>query len=818
MLEHGGRLLRAARRYGIEPARWLDLSTGIAPFAWPVPAVPASAWHRLPEDDDGLIEAACDYYHAPHLLPVAGSQAAIQALPRLRARSRVGVIAPGYAEHAHAWRSAGHAVETLSADALVAQHERFDVVVLIHPNNPGGNRFPRATLLALHDALARRGGLLVVDEAFMDATPEHSLCRESDRDGLIVLRSVGKFFGLAGARAGFACAAPSLLEPLRRMLGPWTLAGPSRYVLRMALADRAWQAQQRERLTAAAERLRGVLLAHALEPTAGCAFFQWRRDARAARLHEALASARHPHAPVRRARKPAHGPAAGRRRIRTALARTGRGGRMSARVLMVQGCTSDAGKSTLVAALCRWLHRRGVRVAPFKPQNMALNSAVTADGGEIGRAQAVQAQACGLAPHTDFNPVLLKPNSDTGAQVIVHGRAVANFDARTYHDYKRIARDAVLASHARLCAGYDAVIVEGAGSPAEINLRANDIANMGYAEAVDCPVILVADIDRGGVFAHLVGTLALLSQSERARVRGFVINRFRGDIALLQPGLDWLERETGKPVLGVLPYLHGLHLEAEDALPAARQAGREARLRVVVPALPRISNHTDFDALRAHPQVELAFVGPSQAPPSCDLIVLPGSKSTRADLAWLRAHGWEPLLARHLRYGGKVIGICGGLQMLGRRVDDPDGIEGDAGSSEGLGWLDLHTTLAPHKQLRNVRGTLALDGSAVRGYEIHCGISEGPALSAPACRLDDARVDGAMSADGQVMGTYLHGVFDHPQALRALLRWAGLHDAEPLEIHALREASIERLADAVEKHLDAAALCRLLGRESPCAA
>lgn len=290
MLEHGGRLLRAARRYGIEPAHWLDLSTGIAPFAWPVPTIPASAWHRLPEDDDGLIEVARDYYAAPQLLPVAGSQAAIQALPRMRAPCRVGVIAPGYAEHAHAWRSAGHAVQTLPADALIAHHDRFDVIVLIHPNNPGGERFERAVLLALHQALARRGGWLVVDEAFMDASPELSLCAESGREGLLVLRSVGKFFGLAGARAGFVCASPSLLEPLRALLGPWTLTGPSRHVLRMALADREWQDAQRARLAAAARRLHEVLATHAMEPAAGCAFFQWRCDARAAQLHDALAA------------------------------------------------------------------------------------------------------------------------------------------------------------------------------------------------------------------------------------------------------------------------------------------------------------------------------------------------------------------------------------------------------------------------------------------------------------------------------------------------------------------------------------------------
>ena len=491
---------------------------------------------------------------------------------------------------------------------------------------------------------------------------------------------------------------------------------------------------------------------------------------------------------------------------------------MSARVLMVQGCTSDAGKSTVVAALCRWLRRRGVRVAPFKPQNMALNSAVTVDGGEIGRAQAVQAQACGLPPHTDFNPILLKPSSDIGAQVIVHGHAVAQLDATAYHDYKRIAMDAVLASHARLCAQYDVVVVEGAGSPAEINLRANDIANMGYAEAVDCPVILVVDIDRGGSFAHLVGTLALLSESEQARVQGFIVNRFRGDIALLQPGLDWLEARTGKPVLGVLPYLHGLCLEAEDALPRDSNAKSGARLRVAVPALPRISNHTDFDALRQHPQVECTYVGPGEAPPPCDLIVLPGSKSTRADLAWLRANGWEDALARHLRYGGKVIGICGGLQMLGRAVHDPDGIEGPAGSSAGFGWLDFETTLAPRKQLRNVEGRLAdaLGGAFVSGYEIHCGVSCGPALDSPSSRIDGGRIDGALSDDGQILATYLHGVFDTPQAQAALLRWAGLRDAEAIDVHALREASIERLADAVDNHLRHDLLERWFGLETAC--
>lgn len=329
-------------------------------------------------------------------------------------------------------------------------------------------------------------------------------------------------------------------------------------------------------------------------------------------------------------------------------------------------------------------------------------------------------------------------------------------------------------------------------------------------------MILVADIDRGGVFAHLVGTLALLSASERARVAGVVINRFRGDLALLQPGLAWLERETGKPVLGVLPYLHGLQLDAEDAVPRSAPQKPHSQLRVVVPVLPRISNHTDVDALLAHSQVDVHLIGPGQTPPPCDLILLPGSKSTRHDLQWLRTHGWDTAIARHLRYGGKLLGICGGLQMLGTHLHDPDGIEGAAGSSPGLGWLSLQTTLQPHKQLHRVHGRLLLGDASVSGYEIHCGLSSGAALARPLLQLDDGRTDGAISDDGQVLGTYVHGVFDHPQALAALLAWAGLAQAAPLDLAALREASLERLADAVHTHLDTAALTRLISREPAC--
>ncbi len=471
--------------------------------------------------------------------------------------------------------------------------------------------------------------------------------------------------------------------------------------------------------------------------------------------------------------------------------------------LMVQGTTSDAGKSTVVAALCRLLARQGARVVPFKPQNMALNSAVTVDGGEIGRAQALQAQAAGVPPHTDMNPVLLKPSSDTGAQVIIHGKPCADMDARDYHQYKTIAMEAVLQSYRRLAKGYDAVIVEGAGSPAEINLRERDIANMGFAEAVDCPVILVADIDRGGVFAHIVGTLACLSDSERKRIVGFVINRFRGDIGLLEPGLEWLEQQTGKPVLAVLPYLHGLFLDAEDAIQPTQNP--RGQFRVIVPVLPRISNHTDFDALRAHPEIDLRFIGPGQPIPAADLIILPGSKNTRADLAWLLEQGWRPALAKHLRYGGKLIGICGGFQMLGTRIADPFGIEGDPGESQGLGLLEMDTVLGKEKRLTQVTGTCAFADVAVHGYEIHMGNSHGRALANPAF-LIDGRPEGARTPDDQILGTYLHGLFDTPDALAALMRWAGMEGAAGIDIAALRERSLDRIADAVAPLLQALAV------------
>ncbi len=472
------------------------------------------------------------------------------------------------------------------------------------------------------------------------------------------------------------------------------------------------------------------------------------------------------------------------------------------KTLMIQGTTSDAGKSTLVTALCRFYYRKGHKVAPFKPQNMALNSAVTIDGGEIGRAQAVQAAACGLEPHTDMNPVLLKPASDKTAQVIIHGKALNNQSAQQYHDYKKHAMQAVLVSYQRLLKQYPLIIVEGAGSPAEINLREGDIANMGFAEAVDCPVILIADIDKGGVFAHIVGTLELLSKTEQKRIIGFVINRFRGDIALLQPGIDWLEQRTGKPVFAVLPYLHDFYLDAEDSIARTDDKNKQKNsFNIVIPVFPRISNHTDFDPLLLHPNLSVEFVKNPEKCSAADLIILPGSKSVLADLRWLKEMGWDNFINKHLRYGGKLIGICGGYQMLGKTIHDPEGIEGKSESAIGLGILDMETRLQREKKLKRVSGVLSLQNTPVTGYEIHMGITTGLALNNPAIRID-GKAEGAFSEDNLVMGTYLHGLFDLPKASQAILNWASCVITEGVDLDQMREAGINLLADTLEDHFN----------------
>jgi adenosylcobyric acid synthase len=479
---------------------------------------------------------------------------------------------------------------------------------------------------------------------------------------------------------------------------------------------------------------------------------------------------------------------------------------------MIQGTTSNAGKSALVTALCFILRKAKVSVAPFKPQNMALNSAVASDGGEIGRAQAVQAVACGIEPHSDMNPILLKPNSKTGSQIIVQGKLWQNMEATDYHAFKPQVMPFVLDSFRRLSRSYERIIVEGAGSPAEINLREGDIANMGFAEAVDCPCLLVSDIDRGGTFAHLYGTLAVLSPSEQARIKGFIINKFRGDTRLLQSGIDWLEEKTGKRVLGVIPYVENLTLEAEDSLVQVASVGAfgaSSTLRVAVIDFPSISNKTDFDPLLASIQVDLEFMRSAGEYRGDDLLILPGSKSVFQDFQWLKAQGWLPVIKRHLRYGGKLMGICGGFQMLGSLVRDPHALESEEKEFAALGLLEMDTTLMPEKQLKRSSGYLLLGEVPVSGYEIHMGVSQGEALKRPLNNIGESN-EGAISCDEQIIGTYLHGIFEEAAACQKLLAWAGLKDAVLEDFAALRQANIETLARVVETALDMCEIWKIL--------
>jgi adenosylcobyric acid synthase len=486
--------------------------------------------------------------------------------------------------------------------------------------------------------------------------------------------------------------------------------------------------------------------------------------------------------------------------------------------LMIQGTGSDVGKSLIVAGLARAFTRRGLTVRPFKPQNMSNNAAVTAEGGEIGRAQALQALACGVAPSADMNPVLLKPQSATGAQVVVQGQVWGQVLARDYKDLKPKLMPAVLESFRRLSAGVDLVLVEGAGSPAEVNLRAGDIANMGFAEAADLPVVLVGDIGRGGVLASLVGTCHLLPPAERARIQGYIVNKFRGDIALFRPALSLLKDETGLDCLGIVPHFaEAGRLPAEDSVALDRRDGMAkpgARFKVAVPRLPFIANFDDLDPLAAEPAVEVVMVEAGSAlPRDADLVLLAGSKATLADLDAFRAAGWDIDIQAHVRAGRWVLGLCGGYQMLGRSLADPEGMEGPPGTAVGLGLLDVETVLAADKRLVTLSGQDEISGAEVAGYEMHLGRTVGPDAARPFLRFD-GRGEGAVSPSGRVMGSYVHGLFAADGWRRHFLQSLG-GAGDPLLSHgALVESVLDRLAEHLEAHLDLDRLLRI-AREHP---
>ncbi|MFX0542936.1 cobyric acid synthase [Roseovarius sp. S4756] len=470
-----------------------------------------------------------------------------------------------------------------------------------------------------------------------------------------------------------------------------------------------------------------------------------------------------------------------------------------ARAIMIQGTGSNVGKSMLVAGLARACTRRGLNVAPFKPQNMSNNAAVTADGGEIGRAQALQARAAGKAPHTDMNPVLLKPESETGAQVIVQGRVQGRWQARAYPERKQSLMHAVQESFSRLCAGADLVLVEGAGSPAEINLRQGDIANMGFAIAAGVPVVLVGDIDRGGVIAQIVGTQAVLAPKDAAQIKAFAINKFRGDARLFDDGLSEIETRTKWPSLGVIPWFtDAWRLPAEDAQEIIQRPGGD--FIIAVPRLGRIANFDDLDPLSAEPDVTVRIISPGQPlPGDAGLIVIPGSKSTIADLAEFRANGWDIDLAAHIRRGGAVLGLCGGYQMLGRTLSDPGGVEGPQCTVPGLGHLAVDTVMEPHKRLSLGTGHHPGSGTGITGYEIHMGQTTGPDRARAWLSMSGA-AEGASSRDGMIRGSYVHGLLSSDAFRAAYL--AELGCASDLQFESGVDAALDALADHLETHMD----------------
>lgn len=487
--------------------------------------------------------------------------------------------------------------------------------------------------------------------------------------------------------------------------------------------------------------------------------------------------------------------------------------------IMIQGTGSDVGKSLLVAGLCRLFARRGLRVRPFKPQNMSNNAAATDDGGEIGRAQMLQARAAGVAASVHMNPVLLKPQSETGAQVVVQGRVLASAAARDYAALKPRLMPPVLESFARVADGADLVVVEGAGSPAEINLRDGDIANMGFALAAGVPVVLAADIARGGVIANLVGTAAVLPPADRAQVAGFLVNKFRGDVRLFDGGVAEIEARTGWPSLGVVPWFAGASvLPAEDTLGLSGGAG-SGGLVVVMPRLPHIANFDDCDPLRLEPGVSLRVVPLDEAlPTDADVVLLPGSKATLADTRALLAAGWDVDLRAHLRRGGRVVGLCGGYQMLGRSIADPQGHEGPPGAIAGLGLLDIETELVAPKITRRTRGVSLLPGAAdvpVEGYRIHMGRTRGPDTVRPVVRLEEGP-DGAISPDGRVIGCYLHGIFGADAFRAAFL--SALGTLSDLSYEARVEATLDALADHLAASVDTSRLLAIAQKRRASAA
>jgi cobyric acid synthase CobQ/L-threonine-O-3-phosphate decarboxylase len=852
---HGGNLRDLARLAGRPSEEVLDFSASINPLGppdclRPVLSRAIDLLVHYPDPESRELVAALARSHGVEenrIIVGNGSTELLFAIMRARPRRRAVIPAPCYIDYSVAARRAGIEVHSLALeenagfaldwDALEQSLGQDDLVILGQPNNPTGVTFDPEKLR--HFAACHADALFVIDEAFADFIEDYRPLLRDVPANVVVMRSMTKFYALAGLRLGFAVARPEMAALIRAQMPPWSVNTLAQAAGGAVLADedyarrsRALVTEQREALTAGLRKLPGL---YVYPSSTNFLLVRLNRSdldapALAARLIVqgiAIRVCDNFEGLDRRFFRLAVRTGEENERLLAALAEalglpnsaTSRKRRTPA--LMFQGTSSDAGKSVLTAALCRILLQDGLRVAPFKSQNMSNNSAVTASGGEIGRAQALQAQACRLEPDVRMNPILLKPNSDTGSQVIVRGRAVGNMDVAAYVRYKPQAFAAAKECYDSLAAECDAVVLEGAGSPGEVNLKSHDIANMQMARYAGAPVVIVGDIDRGGVFASFVGTMEVLAQWERQLVAGWVVNRFRGDAGLLGPALDYTLAHTGRPVLGVVPYLADLNLPQEDSVRFKsgamddRKDGAELELAVI--DLPHISNFTDFDALAVESDARIRIVRRLEDLGHPDAIIFPGSKNTLADLEYLKRSG----LARRVGEiaaadGAEIVGICGGFQMLGRTIRDPQGIESATGRDDGLGLLAVETVLAADKTLTRTQARYEPTGLKVFGYEIHHGLTttDGPDLR-PIFIGDDGRVAGVSSGNGRVWGTYLHGVFDADGFRRAFLdRLRTRRGLAALGSAGARyeiEPALDRLADVVRQCLDMKQIYRMMG-------
>lgn len=852
---HGGNIKQLAAAAGRSAAGILDFSANINPLGPPpwlrqvISRHVSDLVHYPDPDAAGFVQAVADHYRVPgdEVLTGNGTSELLALLVRCSGMRRAIIPVPSYSDYVRTVQQANLDValhpllpETgfnLDPTALQTQLQPGSLVIIGRPNNPTGRNVPADAIRAL--ALQHPDCRFIADEAFGDFVDAFESLTVRRPPNVAVLLSLTKMYAVPGLRPGCAVADATWGRRVRAEQPEWSINTLAQAVGIAALRDQQFVQRSRQTVT----KLRNELLAE-LGTLQGITVFPGEANFLLLRLADDL-----PEAPMLASRLLANDGIAVRIctnfaglddrylrvAVRTAEENTrlidalrhalGKPRRKTPRrtpAIMFQGTGSNAGKSVLTAAMCRILLQDGIRVAPFKAQNMSLNSFVTRDGGEMGRAQVVQAQACRLEPDVRMNPVLLKPNSDTGSQVIINGRPVGNMRVNAYIRYKTEAVKAVRAAYDELAADYDAIVLEGAGSPGEVNLKAHDIVNMNMARYAHAPVLLVGDIDRGGVFAAFVGTMEVLDERERRLVAGFIVNRFRGQEALLQGALEYTRLHTGRPVLGVVPYLHDLNLPEEDSVtfkdasrPGAAGADASDQVDIAVIDLPHISNFTDLDALRIEPDVRLRIVRTTRELGRPDALILPGSKNTLADLDWLKQSGLADATGQLADNGQtEIIGICGGFQMLGKGIADPERIESQAGRATGLGLLAVETVMRGDKTLERITARHEPSGLEVHGYEIHHGKTEACNMQPLFTRPDGANV-GQQSPDGHIWGTYLHGVFDDDRFRRWLIdrlrTRRGLTPAGAVLAVYDIEPALDRLAAIVRERLNMVEIYKYMG-------